>query len=266
MSEKESKAHNLAHPLARFIGREGEIVAVHKLLSETRLLTLTGIGGGWKTRLAIQIASQLIDDYPEGIWLVELSQLSDPSLVTQAIASTLGLHKEPGIILMETLIAALKTKRLLLVLDNCEHLIDACSHVSQTLLLACPQLQILATSREALQIPGEISWQVLPLSLPESVRHISPKDALQYEAIQLFIDRARSISPSFSITQQNANEIVQACRRLDGIPLALELAASWTNVLSLPQINERLDHSLQFLVRGNRTVPPRQQTLMAALD
>ncbi len=266
MAEKEFEPNNLPHPLTRFIGRETEITAVRKALSETRLLTLTGIGGSGKTRLAIQSASQLGENFPDGIWLVELSELSDPSLLPQTMAGILGLHKEPGVPLLETLISFFKQKHSLVVLDNCEHLIEACAHVSQALLVSCPQLKILATSREPLQVPGEVSWQVLPLSLPESDHRLTPQEALQFEAVQLFVERARSALPAFIITTQNTTEIVQLCRRLDGIPLALERAAAWINVLTVSQINERLDQSLQFLVRGSRTVPLRQQTLKAAFD
>jgi predicted ATPase/DNA-binding CsgD family transcriptional regulator len=266
MGEKQLANHNLPYPLARFIGRKEEIADIQKLLSGTRLLTLTGIGGSGKTRLAIEIASQLVDQYPGGVWLVELGELSDPSFIQQAIVTTFGLYKEPGKPLMETLVAVLKPKRLLLVLDNCEHLIEACAQVSQTLLSSCPLMQILATSRESLQIPGEISWQVLPLSLPGSELHLSPQVVLQYTAIQLFVDRARAILPSFSVTKENVSEVVQVCRRLEGIPLALELAAAWVNVLPIDQISERLGNSLQFLVRGGRTAPLRQQTLRATLD
>ncbi len=205
-------------------------------------------------------------DFPGGIWLVELSELSNPSFVNQAIATTLRLHKKPGRPLIETLADFLKSKRVLLVLDNCEHLIDACAQVCRTLLLSCPDLQILATSREPLQIPGEISWQVGPLSLPDADFLPSSEDALQYAAIQLFVDRARSISPDFSITQHNVSEVVEVCRRLDGIPLALELAAAWVNVLSIGQINERLNESLLFLVRNSRMIPARQQSLRAVLE
>lgn len=266
MSEKHSAAHNLPFLLAPFIGREWEITEIRNLLSQTRLLTLTGIGGSGKTRLAIQVSYQLVDEFPGGIRLVELSEISNPSFVPQAIATTLGLYQEPGKSIIETLVNFLKSSRVLLVLDNCEHLLEACAQVAQTLLFSCPHVQILATSRQSLQISGEISWQVGPLSLPDSNLSLSPQEAMQYTAVQLFVDRARSISPTFAITQHNVFEIAQVCRRLDGIPLAIELAAAWANVLSIAQIDKHLDESLPFLVWDHHTVPARQQSLRAVLD
>ena len=213
-------------PVNRFIGREREMIQVKALLATTRLLTLTGSGGSGKTRLALQVATDLLEEFAHGVWWVELAALSDPLLVPQAVASALAIPERVDCTLTEALSDALHRQHLLLVLDNCEHLLGACRQLAEILLHTCPTLRILTTSREALTITGETVWPVPSLRVPDTY-HLPPIEGLlTYEAVQLFIERARSVQPSFSLTSENAPAVVQVCRRLDGIPLATELAAA----------------------------------------
>jgi non-specific serine/threonine protein kinase len=258
--------HNLPIALTSFIGREREIAEIQRLLTTTRLLTLAGPGGCGKTRLAIEAAAATLPAYRDGVWLVELAALADPALVPQATATALGVREAPGQPLTETLTAALRSKQLLLVLDNCEHLIAACAQLAEALLRACPELRILATSREPLHVPGEVIWLVPALSLPDPRRLPPLADLLQYEAIQLLVERARAIVPSFQVADQHAAALAQICARLDGMPLAIELAAARVNTLTLEQLASRLDDAFRLLSGGSRTVLSRQQTLRATLD
>ncbi|MCI0354796.1 MAG: AfsR/SARP family transcriptional regulator, partial [Acidobacteria bacterium] len=261
-----TRRHNLPIPLTSFIGRVHEQAEVQRLLTTTRLLTLAGPGGCGKSRLALVVAADQVADYPDGAWLVELAALADPLLLPQAVATTLDVREEPQRPLIATLTNALQSRVLLLVLDNCEHLIDACAHLVQTLLGACPQLQILATSREALGLAGETVWPVPPLSLPDS-RHLPSIEWLgQAEAIQLFVERAGAALPTFALTDENAPAVAQVCQRLDGMPLAIELAAARVKVLTVPQIAARLDDCFKLLAAGSRTIVSRHQTLRAAID
>ncbi|HZC18117.1 MAG TPA: AAA family ATPase, partial [Rubrobacteraceae bacterium] len=250
-----------------FIGREREVLEVKRLLAMTRLLTLTGAGGSGKTRLALKVARDLVGAYPEGVWLVELASLSEGELVPQAVASALGVREQPGRPLLETLEDALRATKALLVVDNCEHLIDAAARLTDALLSACPKLRILATSRESLGVEGETLWLVPPLSLPDPLRPpTTVEGAVGYEAVRLFLDRARSRLPAFKLTPQNTQAVVGICRTLDGIPLALELAAARMSALAVEQIAERLEDSLRLLSSGgSRTVEPRHRTMRAAL-
>jgi predicted ATPase/DNA-binding CsgD family transcriptional regulator len=258
--------NNLPLSLNRFVGRERELAEVKELLATTRLLTLTGVGGCGKTRLALQLATDLIAKYEHGVWWVELAALFDPKLVPQTIISALGLSEQSGHSLMNVLTDYLRSRKLLLVLDNCEHLVTACAGIVEALLQMCPQLHILTTSREALTIHGEVLWPVPPLQLPDTY-YVPPLEGLlKYESIRLFIERARAILPSFRLTSENASAVVQICRRLDGIPLATELAAARVKSLSLEQIIARLDNAYHLLTSGSRTALPRQQTLRAAMD
>ena len=258
--------HNLPVQLTSFIGREREIEEVKKLLSSSRLVTLTGSGGCGKTRLSLQAAAELIEEYPEGLWLVELASLTDPGLVPQTLASVLGMREVPGRPLLETLSDYLKARNLLLVLDNCEHLVEACAELASSLLGACPNLKILATSREGLGVAGETTWNVPSLSMPEPQR-LPPMESLsQYEAVRLFIERAESVQPGFEVTDQNAPAVAQICHRLDGIPLAIELAAARVRVLSVEQINARLEDRFRLLTGGSRIAMPRQRTLRGAVE
>ena len=260
------RCSNIPSQLSTFVGREREIATAKRLLGGTRLLTLTGPGGCGKTRLALAVAEGLVRRYADGVWLVELAPLSDPDLVPEAIASALNLRETPGRPLLETLIAYLKTRHLLLLLDNCEHLIDACAGLTQALLTACPRLRILATSREPLRVPGEITWPVPPLGLPELKNLPALPELVRVEAVQLYIERARRTWPAFTLDGQNALPICQTCCWLAGSPLAIELAAARIRVLSPEQIAARLENVLGLLATGDRTVPPRHRTLQATLD
>ncbi len=224
--------NNLPIQLTNFIGREREIVEVKRLLDTARLLTLTGAGGCGKTRLALQVAAEGAEEYPDGVWLVDLAALTDAALVPQTVATALGLREEPPRTLAEILSDYLRFKDVLLVLDNCEHLVAACAQFVETLLRVCRNLRVLATSREVLGIPGEVTWRVPSLTVPDP-GHLPPPDTLaQYEAIRLFSERAAAAVTTFRITDQNASWVAQTCLRLDGIPLAIELAAARVKVLS----------------------------------
>lgn len=258
--------NNLPSQLTSFVGREEEIVEVGRLLAASRLVTLLGPGGVGKTRLSLQVAAESIDAYPEGVWLVELAALVDPGLVAQQIASALGLREEANRPLIDTLLDFLRPKRLLLVLDNCEHLVAACAKVVDRLLKACAGLRVLATSRETLGLREETAWSVPPLRVPDPER-LPPVEVLtKYESIRLFGDRASSVLPTFKISERNARAVAQICHRLDGIPLALELAAARVNVLAPEQLAARLQDRFHVLTRGSRTALPRQQTLRAVID
>ncbi len=262
--------HNLPHPLTSFIGREQEIAEAKRLLSTTRLLTLTGAGGVGKTRLGHEVAAGLLDDFQDGVWLVELAALADAMLVPQAAATVLGVPEEAERSLTATLAEALRAERLLLVLDNCEHLLEACAALADALLRACPELRILATSRQALGIAGETTYLVPSLSLParldaptEPGRFEPPAES---EAVHLFVERARAVLPTFALTDRNVSAVAQICRRLDGIPLAIELAAARVEVLSPEQIAARLGDRFGLLTGGSRTALPRYRTLRALVD
>jgi predicted ATPase/class 3 adenylate cyclase len=263
----ESVPHNLPLQLTSFVGREREMADVAGVLGRTRLLTLTGVGGTGKTRLALQVAADLLAAYPQGVWLVELAPLADPGLVPGAVATALGIAEDASRPLVSTLIAVLRPKCVLLLLDNCEHLIEACAQLSDALLHACARVQILATSREALGIAGETSWPVSSLELPGGQQTAQPvAEIAQCSAVRLFAERAQAVQPRFALTQQNAAVVGQICRRLDGIPLALELAAARLRALSVEQLAARLDQRFRLLTGGSRTALPRQQTLQAAVD
>jgi non-specific serine/threonine protein kinase len=219
-----------------------------------------------KTRLALELAADLLERFPQGVWLVELARLADPALVPQAVATVLGLQESAHQPLLATLVEVLRARRLLLVLDNCEHLIEACAELSEALLRACPHLQILASSREALGITGETSWRVPSLTLPQASPRATLEQVAQGEAVQLFVERARAAQPHVALTEQNAATVAQVCRRLDGIPLALELAAARVKGLSLEDLAARLDQRFRLLTGGSRTALPRQQTLRATVD
>lgn len=259
---------NLPTPPTALIGRVHEIEQACTWLRTpaARLVTLTGPGGTGKTRLALHIGAELLDAFPDGVWLVELARLADPALVPQAIAAVLGLREEPERPLSLTLNAALREKQLLLLLDNCEHVIEACAHIVESLLQGCPRLRILTSSRELLGIAGEASIRVPPLAVPHSRELPAIEQLIDYEAVRLFVERARAVQPQFGVTPENALVIVQVCQRLDGIPLALELAAARVRVLTVEQIAARLNDRFRLLAGGSRTALPRQQTLQALID
>ncbi len=260
------RRHNLPIALTSFIGRTHELAEVGRLLARIRLLTLTGVGGCGKTRLALAAATMVLSEYSDGVWLVELAALTDAALVPQAVATTLGVREEPQRPLTATLLDALRFRDMVLVLDNCEHLIDACAQLAQTLLGACPHLRILATSREALGVAGETTWLVPSLALPDPQLAPALEELAQVEAVQLFVERALAALPTFALTQANAPAVAQICQRLDGIPLAIELAAARIKVLAVEQITTRLDACFRLLTAGSRSALPRHQTLRAAID
>ena len=257
--------HNLPIQLTSFIGRERELAQVKRLLSASRLVTLSGPGGCGKTRLAIKVAGDAHDSFADGVWWVELAALADETLVPQAIARTLEVREAPNEPLLETLANFLRAKALLLVIDNCEHLITACAQLVEYWLRASPTLNILATSREPLAIGGETVYQVPTLSLPVSDAD-APTQLLHSEAVRLFIERAQAVSPNFVLSEQNARTIAQICQRLDGIPLAIELAAARVKLLTVQHLAKRLDDRFNLLTTGSRTALPRQQTLRATID
>jgi predicted ATPase/DNA-binding SARP family transcriptional activator/DNA-binding CsgD family transcriptional regulator len=259
--------HNLPASLTSFVGREREIAEARRMLSVTRILTLTGVGGSGKTRLAVEAARGIVAAYPDGAWLVELAPLSEPGLVPQAVARVLGVREQPGHPLLQTLNQALEGSEMLLVVDNCEHLIQASSHLAHSLLSSCPRLRILATSREPLGVAGEAVRHVGPLSVAEMENGgASIEGLIRYGAMRLFADRARAGLPDFELAADNAVAVGRTCRKLDGIPLAIELAAAQTGTIPVEQIAARLEDSLDLLRADNRTAEPRQRTLRATLD
>ncbi len=258
--------NNLPPQVTSFVGREKEIREVKSLLGKTRLLTLSGSGGCGKTRLALQVAAEVLEDFPEGVWLVELAALTDSALLASTVAQSLGIKEQSGQTIQQTLSDSLKSKTLLLLLDNCEHLLSACAHLTASLLRSCPQVKVLATSREALGIGGEQSYRVPSLTSPDLKQKATPQSLSQYEAVQLFIDRACFHKSDFAVTNSNAPSLAQLCHRLDGIPLAIELAAARVRSLPVEEINTRLDHRFRLLTGGDRAALPRQQTLRALID
>ncbi len=258
--------NNLPVQLTSFIGREQEMAEVKRLLSSSRLLTLTGIGGVGKTRLALQVTAEVLDQFKDGVWLVELASLTDPDLLPQAVAFALGVREQAGRPLLAPLAEHLQSKEMLLVLDNCEHLLEACALLVHDLLLSSPGLRILVTSRQTMDIPGETTWQVPPLSSPDPTPLPDLLRLREFEAVRLFADRAAALVRDFLITKQTAPAVAEVCHRLDGIPLAIELAAARVKVLSVTEIARRLDDRFQLLTGGSRTALPRHQTLRAAME
>lgn len=262
--------NNLPAQVTTFIGRAGEMAEVKRLLGTTRLLTLTGPGGTGKTRLSLQVAADVLETFPHGVWLVELATLSESALVLEAIAAVVDVREEPGRPLLETLIDVLRSRNLLLVLDNCEHLVAACAELAATLLRRCPQLRILASSREPLSIAGETIWSVPSLAVPSfspTEKNDQPPDALaKLEAVQLFVERAGAVRPGFALSPENAATVARIAWRLDGIPLAIELAAARVKLLTPAQILDRIDDRFRLLTGGSRAALPRQQTLGALID
>jgi predicted ATPase/class 3 adenylate cyclase len=257
--------NNLPVQLTSFIGRERERAEAKQKLAGARLLTLIGPGGTGKTRLSLQLAADMIPNFIDGVWLVELAPLADSSLILQTVASVLGVREQRGMPLLDIVINFLRAKNLLLILDNCEHLIEASAQLADQFLRTSPNIKIIASSREALGINGETVYRVPSLSLPDQAK-VTPEALAGFESIQLFVERARASNPNFNLTENNASSIAQICRRLDGIPLALELAAARLKVFSAEQIATRLDDRFRLLTGGSRTALPRQQTLRALID
>lgn len=262
----EATPNNLPQQVTTFIDREHQLAETKALLGKTRLLTLLGAGGLGKTRLSLQVAADIIEDYPDGVWLVELASLSDGQLVAQAVASALGVKEEAGRPVQEALAKYVKDRQLLLILDNCEHLLDACAALVTPLLQSGPRLTVLASSREPLREAGEATYHVPSLPVPDS-RNVTPLDELtQCVSVRFFTDRAAAMQPAFQVTDQNAAAVAAICQRLDGIPLALELAAARVRSLPVEKIAERLRDRFRVLTGGSRTALPRQQTLRACID
>jgi predicted ATPase/class 3 adenylate cyclase/Flp pilus assembly protein TadD len=257
---------NLPQQLTSFIGREKELAEIKDLLGKTRLLTLTGSGGTGKTRLSLQASADVLEQYPDGVWIVELAPLADPTLIPQAVAEVLNLRESPGDTITKTLLRFLKARAMLLVLDNCEHLLEASARLIDSILKSCPQIRVLVSSREALGIAGEIAYRLPSLSVPNPREPQTPQNLVRHEAVRLFIERATAANPAFALTSQNAQALASVCYRLDGIPLAIELAASRVRAMPLDQIESRLDSRFRLLTGGSRTALPRQQTLRALID
>jgi predicted ATPase/class 3 adenylate cyclase len=258
--------NNLPLQLTSFIGREEEISQVKELLTQSRMLTMIGAGGSGKTRLALQVAAGILDTYPDGVWLVELASLTDPTLVLQTISAVLGIREQTGQPSLKAVVDFVCGKEILLLMDNCEHLIEVCAQIADNLLHACPNVSLIATSRERLDIEGEHIFYVPSLELPSLVPTSSLKEIAQSEAVRLLHERAVAIQPSFEINIINSYAVTQICHRLDGIPLAIELAAARFRMLSPEQIASRLDDRFRLLTTGSRTALPRHQTLSALID
>jgi predicted ATPase/DNA-binding SARP family transcriptional activator len=258
--------HSLPAQLTSFIGREKEIAQVQSLLKTHRLVTLTGPGGTGKTRLGLRVAEEMLEEYPDGAWLVELAPVSDPNLVPMIAARALGLREQTSAQTLTLLQDFLASKRLLLIFDNCEHLIEACAFLADTLLHACARLSILVSSREALGIEGEAPLRVPPLTIPKLEQLPAPEELMRCEAIRLFGDRAETILPGFSLTSANLPAVALICKRLDGIPLAIELAAARVRLLQVEEIAKHLEDRFRLLTGGSRAALPRYQTLRASID
>ena len=260
---------NPGHPLAltftNVIGRERELAEGRRLIQMTRLLTLTGAGGVGKTRLALEVARQARAAYPDGVWFIELAPLADGALVPQTVARLLGAPDQPGRSPTDALTAWLGDKRVLLALDNCEHLLEACARLASSVLARCPNVRVLATSREALGVGAEVTWRVPSLAVPPPPQP-SLEEALRSPAVQLFVARASRALPGFALTEADAGPVARVCQRLDGMPLAIELAAARVPLLTVAQIERRLDDAIRLLTGGGRDAPPRHRTLRATLD
>jgi predicted ATPase/DNA-binding SARP family transcriptional activator len=262
----QSPASSLPVHLTGFVGREQELATLRRLIAVSRLLTLTGAGGSGKTRLALETVAGLRDAGGTEVAWVELASLGDPGSLASHLALALGVRAEGGGSAEQALVALLRDHPLLLVLDNCEHLVDECARLVEVLIRACPQLRVLATSREALGIGGERSWLVPALSLPQDRERLTPQEAVAAESVRLFVDRARDVAPSFELTPANVAAVARICRRVDGLPLAVELAAARAGVLTPEQIAERLDDRFALLTSNSRSALPRHRTLRAAVD
>ena len=266
---------NLPFQLTSFIGREREIADIMRLVPGAHLVTLTGAGGSGKTRLAIRIANMVSEAFADGVWFVDLAPLSEPELVPQLVVEVLGLRPAPDQPVLESLLNFMQPKQMLLILDNCEHLSAACARFAQQVLSRAPELGILATSREPLGITGERIYPLSGLGWPatnlEAIRkgqgRLDLQELIGFDAIRLFVERARAISPNFNLTSENAQSTVEICRRLDGLPLALELASARVNVLTVEEITARLKDRFSLLISIQpRGLEPRHHTLRAAID
>ncbi|MEP6607168.1 MAG: tetratricopeptide repeat protein [Burkholderiaceae bacterium] len=262
----EGTPNNLTQQLNSFIGRERELTEVRQLLMSNRLVTLLGMGGIGKSRLSLQLAADVLDDFPDGVWFVELAALTDPDAVPQAVASVLGVKEEAGRPVVEALIKYVRDLQLLIILDNCEQVVHGCADLAKRLLQAGSRIKILTSSRDYLQVAGETAYHVPTLSVPDAQQSIDIESMIRHEAVRLFVDRASAARQGFSLNKKNAASVVDICRRLDGIPLAIELAAARIRALSPEAIAARLHDRFRLLVTGDQTVLPRQRTLRALID
>jgi len=258
--------HNLPYQLTSFVGREQEIAQLKELVTANRLVTLTGAGGAGKTRLAIEATRRLVDAFADGVWLVELAALSDPQLVPQAVAQALEIKEQPTRPVIETLRDHLASKKLLLILDNVEHLLGACVQFVDLILRRSPDIAVLVTSRERLGITGELTYRVPSLTVPGANEALTPQTVSRYEGVRLFVDRAKLVRADFDLTAENASSVASICARLDGMPLAIELAAARVRSMSVDELSEHLDQRFALLTDGSRTALPRHRTLRSMLD
>jgi predicted ATPase/class 3 adenylate cyclase len=266
LSSLETAPNNLPQQTTTFVGRERELAEVRQLLGNARLLTLLGAVGVGKTRLSLQVAADVLDNYPDGVWLVELEAVTDPGLVDEAVARALSVSEETSVPLKKTLAAHVAPRTMLLILDQCEHLIEACARAADALLRAAAALRIVATSREPLRADGEQTYALPTLALPQAHARPDAQGAGKSAAVHLFVERARLQQPDFALTDRNAPVVAAICARLDGIPLALEIAAAWMGALSLEEIDARLANHLALVEVDSRTAPTQQRSLRTMLD
>jgi len=263
---KAKQLHNIPLDLTSFIGREKEIAEVRKIIEENRMLTLTGVGGTGKTRLALTAAREMVSTFSGGVWLVELSTIIESGQVLRVIAAALDVREKSSTLLLDSLIEFISDQSMLLIIDNCEHLLNACASLAEKLLTACPNLKLLATSRESLGLPGEVTYHVPSLQLPDANKPIKSKEIWSVESMRLFYDRAINVKPGFKPNAFETEAVAKICSRLDGIPLAIELAAARVRSLPVEEISARLSDRFRLLTGGSRSAMPRQQTLQALVD
>jgi non-specific serine/threonine protein kinase len=264
----ERPEHNLPRTLSTFVGRERELTDLQQLLGTAPLLTLVGTGGVGKTRLALELVRERVTSFADGVWLVELASVVDGSVLPATIAAAVGMREADSRNVIGSLTEHLRGKHLLLVFDNCEHQIDACAQLAAHLLRSCPRLQIVATSREPLAVEGEIAWRVPPLDVPDlaDVARLTPEEVLRSASVRLFVERVHAVNQSFVLSETNTQAIARICLGVDGIPLALELAAARAQVLTVEQLAERLEYDSGALGRAVRTGLPRHRTIRATID
>ena len=244
---------NVPAQFSSFVGRHRDLTEIARLLREHRMVTVVGSGGAGKTRLAIAAATELVEVFDDGVWFVQLAPVADPTLVAQTVAMILDVQAQPGRPLIDSLTEYLRTRNLLLVLDNCEHLVDACADLVDVLLRSCAQLHILSTSREALNLSGEVAWPVVGLAVPDPTATLRPADLPAYESVRLFLDRVTAVDPGFELTGDKAHDVTEICSLLEGMPLAIELAAARSRMLTVHEIAAGLDDCFSLLVEGPRT-------------
>jgi predicted ATPase/class 3 adenylate cyclase len=266
LTSLDARPNNLPEQLTRLIGRDAEADEVEALVTKHRIVTLTGSGGIGKTRLALQVAADLLDRYPDGVWFADLAPISDPELVASVVAQSLGMTQGQASRVDEAIVEWLKRKKLILVLDNCEHLVETIASLADSIVRRSPDVRILATSRQVLGIDGEIVYSLSPLAVPSDPSGMQTADVQQFGAIALFVERASAAYTRFSVTDSAMPVIAEICRRLDGIPLAIELAAARVKILTIPNLAKRLDDRFKILTGGSRSALPRQKTLTALID